>query len=117
MYGEKKSSSLSLSPANSSSPQNLFDVISPVACYKLRMISALTCVIFFFSLSLNSLLLMAFYQKKTPTKAPLNIFIISLTVYNLVGSFLEFPFIIASNFYCRLAYFMPIYTTNRIFLR
>lgn len=78
-----------------------FNQESPVECYILRLIDVLVVLVFMLCLGFNSMLLLAFCRKKSPTKTALDIYMASLTFLNLIGSILEFPFIIISNFYCR----------------
>ena len=80
--------------------ETFYGVSSPVECFKLNLIAIYCIVIFVLSLVFNSLLIIVFYIYKDLT-SPLNPFIITLTIFNLAGTLIEFPFVIASNFYCK----------------
>ncbi|RNA43725.1 vertebrate ancient opsin-like [Brachionus plicatilis] len=73
---------------------------SPVNCVNLRIIGTFTTLLFASCLLFNSILLWVFLKYKN-MRSPTNIFITALTILNLVGSIIEFPFIIASKFACR----------------
>lgn len=71
-----------------------------IECYKLNLVAIYCLIIFILSLILNSILLVIFYMYKE-FRNTLNNFMITLITINLIGSILEFPLIILSNFYCR----------------
>ena len=73
---------------------------SPIECYKLRVVSINCIILFALSLLFNSFLLIIFLIKKQLQK-PSNIFIFTLTLFNLIGSIGEFPFVIVSSLYCK----------------
>ncbi len=79
--------------------QQLFE-LSPIECTILNGISIFLIIIFLLSLILNLYVLVIFYKNKELHK-PINLAIVVLTVANLLGTLLEFPFTILSNFYCR----------------
>ncbi|RNA30626.1 melanopsin [Brachionus plicatilis] len=74
-----------------------FMINSPVKCANLRIIGALSTLLFALCLVFNSILLWVFLKYKN-LRSPINVFITALTISNLVGSILEFPFIIAILF-------------------
>ena len=84
--------------------QNKFGHVSPVECYKLRILAMYLTVLFILSVSFNSILLFVFWRNKQ-FHSPHNVFMITLTVFNLLGSLIEFPFVIFSNIYCRFVFF------------
>ena len=77
-----------------------YGVESPVECFNLNLIAIYCIVVVVLSLIFNSLLIVVFYVYKD-LSSPLNPFIITLTIFNLVGTLIEFPFVIVSNFYCK----------------
>jgi hypothetical protein len=70
-------------------------------CFKLNIIAVFCTLLLILSMFLNGSLLLAFLRYKT-LRTRGNIFIIALTCINLFGSVLELPWIILSNFYCKL---------------
>ena len=79
---------------------DIFSNESPIECYKLRIVSINCIVLFLLSVIFNSFLLIIFLTKKQLQKSS-NIFIFTLTLFNLIGSITEFPFVIVSNLYCK----------------
>ena len=73
---------------------------SPVDCTNLQIIGTFTTLLFGLCLLFNSMLLWVFLKYKN-LHSPINVFIVALTTTNLIGSVLEFPFIIASKFACK----------------
>ena len=73
---------------------------SPIECTQLRSVAIYCLILFILSLLSNSILLIILIRHKEFRNAT-SIFMISLTILNLFGSLLEFPFVIFSNFYCR----------------
>ncbi len=75
--------------------------ISPVPCYKLIIKGVVYTILFIACVIFNAILLGIFFRNKKLQNS-FNLLVITLTVMNLVGSLLEFPFVIPSNFYCKL---------------
>lgn len=73
---------------------------SPIECYKLNIVSVLCSILLLLSIIFNSLFIWVFCSYKE-IRTTINMFLMSLTVLNLVGSILELPFVIASNYYCQ----------------
>ena len=82
------------------SNMSIWDMDPPTECYKLRIVGVLTALLFVFSTIFNGVLVYAFIKHKK-LRTPLNIYIIAISVLNLVSTILELPFIIASNMYCK----------------
>ena len=82
------------------SKMSIWDMDPPTECYKLRIVGVLTTLLFIFSTTFNGILLYAFIKHKK-LRTPLNIYIIAISVLNLVSTIIELPFIIVSNFYCK----------------
>ena len=77
-----------------------YDVNSPVECYKLRIIAFYCIFIFLLSLIANSILLwILIYFKEL--RNSLNSFMLALTSCNIVGTVIELPMVIISNFSCK----------------
>nr|QVK45897.1 G protein-coupled receptor [Proales similis] len=74
-------------------------ISSPVDCRVLKSLGLYTAIVFAASLVLNTTLLLIFYHHRSLCSS-LNKFVISLTLFNLIGSILEYPPIIWSNFSC-----------------
>ena len=74
--------------------------ISPIECYKLNIIAVYCIALFFASVITNCIQLKYFYANKK-LRLPYDIFTITLSIINLIGTILELPFVILSNFYCR----------------
>ena len=64
---------------------------SPVDCFKLNVIALYCMIILVISIKFNSLLLTVFMKYKS-LRTNINMFIIVLTLLNLVVSILEFSF-------------------------
>ena len=79
---------------------NLYEEISPVPCFQLKIIGTVCVIIMVLAIIFNGILIVLYFRHKD-LRTPLNTLIISLAVVNFIGAFLEFPFIIVSNFYCR----------------
>ena len=79
---------------------SIWDMDSPTECYKLRIVGVLTTLLFIFSTIFNGILLYAFIKHKQ-LRTSLNIYIIGITVLNLVSTIIELPFIMVSNLYCK----------------
>ena len=71
-----------------------------VECNKLNLISLYLIFMFTLSLFLNILLLIKFFNNKH-LLTNINILIITLTIFNLVGTLLEFPLIIINSIFCK----------------
>lgn len=77
-----------------------YNRLSPVSCYKLNIIAIYCTTLLILCLFSNGLLIWLILKYKK-LRTPLNILILTLAFYNLIGSLLEFPFVIHSNFYCK----------------
>lgn len=79
---------------------NKFGITSPIECYKLKIIALYCLILLILSLIFNSLLILVFmrYRKLLTT---LNMFILTLTILNLIASIIEFSFVIPSNYSCK----------------
>ena len=73
---------------------------SPVTCWKLNLISLYFLILFTASLLVNSILLWIFFKEKE-FRTPLNAFVVAFTALSVVGSIVQGPIVIVSNFYCR----------------
>ena len=73
---------------------------SPVDCFILQLFGILSVFLFALSLAANSLLLFVFYKHRSLC-SPMNIFVITLTIFNEICTIVEWPFIIGSNLFCR----------------
>ena len=80
---------------------DLFDRPSPVECHLLKFVGIYCIILMITSLTFNSALLWVFYAYKE-FRTSMNFFIIALTICNLIQICSEFPFVIGSNFSCRL---------------
>ncbi len=69
-------------------------------CYQLQVIGILCIFLFIACIVFNSFLLWVFFKNKE-LQSSFNMFIVGLSTLNLIGSILEFPFIIISNLSCR----------------
>ena len=76
--------------------------VSPVTCWKLNIIAVYCIFLFVSSILVNGTLLWIFFKVKE-LRTPINIFVIVFTVLSLIGSSVETPFVITSNFACRFA--------------
>ena len=79
--------------------RNYSNINSPIECYKLNIIAVYCCILFITSILVNSKLLYVFYTTKN-LRTSLNRFVIVLTGLDLIGSLIELPFVIISNFSC-----------------
>ena len=79
---------------------NKFKEASPVECYKLHIIGVYCSILLLLSLIYNSSLILVF-MKHRELRTTLNMFVLTMTILNLIGSILEFSFVIPSNFACR----------------
>ena len=75
-------------------------LLSPVKCYKLNIIAVYCMILFLFSSISNALVLRKLHLKKKK-KNPFEVFMITLTAFNLIGTLIELPFVITSNLFCR----------------
>lgn len=74
--------------------------MSTIPCFQTAMIGWYMCFIMVFTGIANSILLVILLGNKE-LRQPINIFVIAITILNLIGSILELPFIIGSSFACR----------------
>ena len=80
-----------------------FGSTSPIECQKLNLISIYSVILFFFGILVNSTLIWV-YNQYDDVRRSLNRFIIVLTILNLIGCFVEMPFVIISNYLCKYAW-------------
>jgi hypothetical protein len=73
---------------------------SPISCGTLKMFTVYGVFMFGGSLIFNSLLLFAFYKNKNLIK-PINMFILAITVVNLLATITEASVILPSTFFCK----------------
>ncbi len=73
---------------------------SPIECYKLKLISGYLLLLFFLGVAFNTILIFVFMRNRSLI-TPLNLIIITMIVFNLIGGLFEFPVVILSNFNCR----------------
>ncbi|RNA01884.1 melanopsin, partial [Brachionus plicatilis] len=77
-----------------------FEVEPPVECYKLRIIGVYCLILFIFGIVANSVLLWILIHFKE-LRNSMNAFILALTICNFLGSMVQMPMVIVSNFCCR----------------
>ena len=80
--------------------KQLVEGVPPLLCYKLQALGFLCILLFIACIVFNTFLLWVFFKNKK-LQSSFNMFIVALSILNLIGSILEFPFIIISNFSCR----------------
>ena len=76
---------------------------SPIPCFQTAIIGWYMCLVMVFTGIANSILLLTLLGNKS-LRQPINIFVIAITILNLVGSIFELPFIIGSSFACKYIY-------------
>ncbi len=76
------------------------DFSNGVECYKLQLIGLCCLIVMILTIIFNGILILMFLLYKD-LQTPLNTLVITLCVLHFFGAFLEFPFIIVSNFKCR----------------
>ena len=86
---------------NRTTRMNKFLMEPPLECYKLRLLGIFSSLTLVLSLVFNTLLIIIFLKHKALRKNLLNTFVFAMTVLNLIGSILEFSFVIPSNFACK----------------
>jgi hypothetical protein len=86
--------------SNSTFNDDTFDQDPTVSCFVLSMIGIYVSVLFFLGIVFNVLNLWLFLKAKLLIN-PINLFMTSLIVLNLIGTFLELPLVIHSAFKCR----------------
>ena len=69
-------------------------------CPRLKYISVYLLIIYITGITSNTVLLKIFWTNKD-LRAPINVFVIALTILNFIGIFCEAPLLIVSNFYCK----------------
>ena len=69
-------------------------------CPQLKYISAYLLIVYITGITANTVLLKIFWANKD-LRAPINVFVIALTILNFIGIFCEAPLLIVSNFYCK----------------
>ena len=79
---------------------DVYSKLSPVDCSTLNVISLYCLILLIVSFNLNSVLLMIFWKCKQLHTSN-NYYMVAITVYNLVGSIFELPFVILSTLYCK----------------
>ena len=72
---------------------------SPIPCHQLQLIGFLCVFLFSLSLFANLFLLWVFAKKKS-LRIPMNMFVITLTVFNVIGTLVEWPVFFTSQFFC-----------------
>jgi hypothetical protein len=79
---------------------------SPISCGILKIVNVYSIFMFGGSFIFNSLLLYAFYKNKA-LRIPINMFILAITVVNLLATITEASVMLPSTFFCRqlLIYF------------
>ena len=77
-----------------------YDQVALLECYKLKYISLYSTILFFTSLFFNSTLLYIIFKHKY-LRTSLNMFIVSISILNLIGTLVEFPIVTISNFHCK----------------
>ncbi|CAF1118971.1 unnamed protein product, partial [Brachionus calyciflorus] len=75
------------------------DCNSPIDCNKLKIVAVLCVVLMILSVTFNSILLSIFFTRKE-FRSPLNLIMIILTLFNLIGSLTELPIVIATSYAC-----------------
>ena len=78
----------------------LYDRQSPVGCTFLKFVAFYLAIILICGVIFNSLLVWIFCSNKH-LRTNLNIFIITLSVVNLLATVSEVPFTMSSNYNCR----------------
>ncbi len=78
---------------------DLFDQDPTVSCFVLSIIGVYVALLFFLGIILNVLNLWLFLKAKLFN--PINLFMTTLIVLNLIGTVLELPLVIHSAFKCR----------------
>jgi hypothetical protein len=86
--------------SNFTSPADYDFPPSPIACFKLNLIAIYLTALLVASSVVNSFLVAIFMAYKELHK-PVNTFVMACVFLNLIGSFLELPFVIGSNFACK----------------
>ena len=86
------------------SKNNFYGKNSPIECYKLNLIAVYCIILLILSVFFNALLLLIFARYRE-LRISLNMFIIALTVLNLIGTITELSLVIPSNIKCRFVIF------------
>ncbi len=73
---------------------------SPINCIVLKVTGFYLIALFVLSILANFIVLWTFSQYKR-IKNPSDLIVISISILNLVGVFLELPFVLVSSFSCR----------------
>jgi hypothetical protein len=92
-------------------PYDRYNQVPPVECNKLTIIGVFCILLFFSSIFFNFSLLWIFFKNRE-LRTSVNIFIITLTIINILGTLLETPWIVFSNLFCRLLKLKCIYLTK-----
>lgn len=74
--------------------------MSPIPCFQTAIIGWYMCFILASTCMVNALLLVTLLGNKE-LRQPINTFVIAITFLNLIGSLVEFPFVIGSSFACK----------------
>ncbi len=85
---------------SSFSSADIFSQISPIDCSTLNIFAIYCIILLIMSLIFNTSLLVVFFKHKK-LRSSLNMLIMAITVFNLVGSISELSFIIPTNIKCR----------------
>ena len=82
--------------------------LSPISCSNLRIISYFCMIIALVSILFNSFLLCMFSKFKS-LRNSINRFVIAITIINLIGTIIEFSFIIPNTYFCKYRLFIQRY--------
>lgn len=88
------------------------NTFSPIDKTILYAVGIYLIIVFILCIVLNSTLLLVFIRHRD-LRAPINLLIITMTVFNLMGS-VQFPFVIDANFKQRYIKSLKFKTKNKI---
>ncbi len=80
---------------------------SPIDPTTLNILGCFLTLMFIFGVIFNSMLLHIFSKNKE-LRNPLNLFVMAITLFNLLGCLFELPWVIHSNFAHRLFYLFKL---------
>lgn len=84
---------------NSNYTIDWFNIESPVNCIVLKIVAIYFTIILLLSLIFNMLVILVYIRNKHLI-TPFNSIILSIVVLNLIGSIIELPIMILTNFSC-----------------
>ena len=84
---------------DSKSQSDIFYVESSVNCFALKMVAHFLVIILFLSVLFNSTIILVYIRYKQLI-TPFNVLILAIIILNLIGSILELPLVILTNFSC-----------------